>query len=82
MKAVELNYESINKWFRFSHGGFERFGRLTGIDMNDGYNTAKPPVINVRWKTTDDLSGYAVGVALDLEFTPVADPTPEPSDAA
>jgi hypothetical protein len=78
MKATELNHDCINRWFRFSHDGFERFGRLTSIEFSEAAYVKNGPVkINVRWKTTDDLTGYAHGIKPEAKFVELDPPAPE-----
>ena len=79
MKATELTHDSIGKWFRFSHDGFERCGRLSSIEFTDAYVKDGPTRINIRWKTRDDLTGYAHGIKPDAELTEVE---PSPDDEA
>jgi hypothetical protein len=80
MKASELTSDNIGQWFRFSHDGFERFGRLTRIEFSNKYGTINEVTITLAWKTVDDLTGVAYAIKVDSEFTPVD--APEPSDAA
>ena len=79
MKATELTHDNIGEWFRFSHDGFERFGRLKRIEFTKRAFDQEGSVITIAWDTADKLTGVAYDLKADTELTPVDAPETDAS---